>query len=82
MRALEVYLPICSGLNCVTVIFVILKIGGVIAWSWLWVLFPTLLYNALFAIILISTIIVAKIDEIRFKKDIGLIGKNKGDKGR
>ncbi len=36
-----------------TVIFVVLKLVGVIHWSWLWVLAPTWLPSAIFAAVLI-----------------------------
>ena len=74
-----------SVLNILTIIFAILRATGVIAWSWIWVFFPSLIYFSIFAIALIVLYIGcigAVVDEIRFKKDIGLIGKNKGDKGQ
>ena len=79
MRELGNALFAIKILNVFTIIFVILKVTGVIAWSWFWVLFPTLTYYVLFAIFVISAYVIAKVDEIRFMKDIG---KNKGDKGQ
>lgn len=79
MRELGNALFAIKILNVFTIIFVILKITGVTVWSWFWVLLPTLVYYVLFAVFVISAYVIAKVDEIRFVKDIG---KNKGDKGQ
>ena len=42
-----------------TIAFVVLKLCGVIAWSWLWVLSPVWITAAIVVIILVATIIVA-----------------------
>lgn len=43
-------LALCSTL---TVIFIVLKLVGVIEWSWLWVLAPTWIPTAILALALI-----------------------------
>lgn len=49
-----------------TVAFVVLKLCGVISWSWFWVLSPTIIGVALVvAIILIALIIVGIVSLIR-----------------
>ncbi len=42
-----------------TIAFIVLKLCGVIAWSWWWVLSPVWITTAIVIIILIVTIIVA-----------------------
>ena len=42
-----------------TIAFIVLKLCGVIAWSWLWVLSPVWITAAIVVIILVATIIVA-----------------------
>lgn len=36
-----------------TIVFVVLKLTGVISWSWFWVLFPTIFCFGLIAILLV-----------------------------
>lgn len=43
-------LSLCSTL---TVIFIVLKLVGVIEWSWLWVLAPTWIPTAILGLVLI-----------------------------
>lgn len=52
---------ICSVL---TILFVILKLTGVIAWPWFWVLFPLVLDLGLTLIALV-VIMIAKIIKIK-----------------
>lgn len=47
--------------NLLTVAFVVLKLMGVITWSWVWVLAPTW-------IDLLLTILVTVIGELKFKE--------------
>ncbi len=75
-------MAILNILNIFTIIFVILKVTGAIAWSWLWVLFPTLVFWALFAVLIIKAYIDVTVDEARYWKDINESGKNNGDKGQ
>ncbi len=42
-----------SGLTLLTIVFVVLKLTGVIAWSWWWVLAPTWIPLALTLFILL-----------------------------
>jgi len=41
------------------IVFIVLKLTGVIAWSWLWVLAPFWIPIVLFAVIVIVLVIVA-----------------------
>ncbi len=75
-------MAILNILNIFTIIFVILKVTGAIAWSWFWVLFPTLVFWALFAVLIIKAYIDVTVDEARYWKDINESGKNNGDKGQ
>ena len=43
--------------SVLTLIFVVLKLVGVIDWSWLWVFSPTWIELIIFAIILIALVI-------------------------
>ena len=43
-----------------TIAFIILKLCGVIAWSWVWVLAPTWIPLALLVLILIITFFIAR----------------------
>lgn len=57
-----------SGLGLggvLTVVFVVLKLVGVIDWSWWWVLSPTLIGIGLSLIIIIGYIIYLVIDDKR-----------------
>lgn len=57
-----------SGLGLggvLTIIFVVLKLVGVIDWSWWWVLSPTLISIGLSLIIIIGYIIYLVIDDKR-----------------
>lgn len=50
----------CSGFLAVllTVAFVVLKLCGVIAWSWWWVLAPAWIYVGIVVLILITVAII------------------------
>ena len=39
-----------SGMSILTILFVILKLTGVIAWKWIWVFAPLWIGSALFAV--------------------------------
>ena len=56
-------------INLLTAIFIGLKVGGAITWSWLYVLFPTiLLVGLLGCMLIISTItmiVIATYDAVR-----------------
>lgn len=45
-----------------TIAFIVLKLCGVIAWSWLWVLAPLWISVALVALAFITVIIIAMIE--------------------
>lgn len=53
-----------------TIIFVVLKMTGVVSWSWFWVLFPTIFWFGLIAILLVMIFgflaIVMIIEKIRW----------------
>ena len=44
-----------------TIVFIVLKLTGVIAWSWLWVLSPLWISLALFLVVFIFVLLVATI---------------------
>jgi hypothetical protein len=44
-------------LEVLTIVFVVLKLTGVIAWPWLWVLSPALIGFAIYALIIIISAI-------------------------
>ena len=46
-----------------TIAFIVLKLCGVIAWSWWWVLSPVWISAAIVLIILIGVIIKAAVDD-------------------
>lgn len=58
-----------SFINLLTVIFIGLKLTGLITWTWLYVLFPTILLVGLFGCILIigfiTMIVIATYDAVR-----------------
>ncbi len=47
-------------LSVLTIIFIVLKLLNVIAWSWLWVLSPLLVDIIIFILFIIITLVVAK----------------------
>ena len=47
-------------MTTLTVIFIVLKLIGVISWSWFFVLLPTLLDVALIIIVILITYIISK----------------------
>lgn len=49
-----------KGISICTILFVILKLTGVIAWPWFWVLFPLILDLSV-ALILLVVLMVVKI---------------------
>lgn len=51
-----------------TIVFIVLKLCGVIGWSWLWVLAPIWIPTAIVVGIIVITVIVALIIGL-FKKD-------------
>ena len=58
-----------SGLGLgtiLTIVFVILKLCGVINWAWIWVLSPLWISAAITIILIIFVIVVAKIKERQF----------------
>lgn len=44
-----------------TIVFIVLKLTGVIAWSWVWVLSPLWISLALFLVVFIFVIIITAI---------------------
>lgn len=48
-----------GAINALTLIFVTLKLTGVIDWSWWWVLAPTWMSLAAFILILVGCCVVA-----------------------
>lgn len=59
----------CSGFLAVllTVAFVVLKLCGVITWSWWWVLSPAWIYAAIVVVILLIYLIVYLIVKNKYK---------------
>ena len=53
---------LCTAL---TVLFVGLKLGGVIAWSWFWVIFPVLIPFLIILSAMVVAIIVAIVEILR-----------------
>lgn len=50
-----------SGVGCLTfltIVFIVLKLTGVISWSWLWVLFPLLISVGFSLLALIALAVV------------------------
>lgn len=45
--------------GALTILFIGLKLGHVIVWSWLWVLSPLWIPAALFAVLILSAILLA-----------------------
>lgn len=67
------------GLSSVlTIVFIVLKLVGVINWSWWWVLFPTLIEIGLVIVILIIYVICVTC-EIK-KDDTFYVKKGKNNK--
>jgi hypothetical protein len=60
-----------SFLNLLTVIFIVLKLTDLIAWSWFWVLFPTILNVGIVVIFFIFFIIFASIFGVTVKTKNG-----------
>ena len=54
-----------SFCGLLTIVFIVLKLIGVINWSWLWVLCPLWIGVALFILILSLTIIIGIATRIR-----------------
>ena len=51
-----------SGMGCggvVQVVFIVLKLLGLINWSWWWVMSPSLIGLAIVAVVLIAALVVA-----------------------
>lgn len=60
-----------SGLSLSTVVlvvFVILKLVGVIAWSWWWVLAPLWIPIALWLIVILICLIIASVEALKHGK--------------
>jgi uncharacterized protein (DUF983 family) len=49
------------------IVFIVLKLVGVISWSWLWVLSPLWISIALWIFIMILVLIIGLIATIKFK---------------
>ena len=58
-------------LNLLTIIFIVLKLTETIAWSWFWVLFPTILNVGIGVIFLLFFIIFASIFGFTVKTNNG-----------
>lgn len=50
-------------LGLLTILFIGLKLTGIIAWSWFWVLSPILIPNGLAIVLLIIVFVVEKLKE-------------------
>ena len=60
-----------SGIGFVgllTIVFIVLKLGKVISWSWLWVLSPLWIVAGITVLVLIGCLIYAVIDTKRGNK--------------
>jgi len=60
-------LPVYHGLgilDVLTVVFIVLKLVGVVNWSWLWVLAPTLIPLGIILVVLFIVAIVLAIYKI------------------
>jgi len=49
-----------------TIVFVVLKLCGVINWAWIWVLSPLWISAAITIVLIILLIVIAKIKERQF----------------
>ncbi len=57
-----------NGLEVLTVVFIVLKLCGVIEWSWVWVLAPTWV-AILFALVIFGIVLVNQVTkDSRFRK--------------
>lgn len=54
-----------DSIELITIIFVVLKLTGVIDWSWWLVLSPILIYFALLIIVLIIVLIMALVNILK-----------------
>jgi hypothetical protein len=64
-NVLNIGLNLCEVL---CIIFIVLKVVGVINWSWLWVVSPLWIDLALVFLIYVGFFIYYKIDEKKYKK--------------
>ena len=51
------------------IIFIVLKLVGSIAWSWVWVLSPLWIPIALWLIIIFIGLIIASVEALRYGRD-------------
>ena len=54
-----------DSVELITIIFVVLKLTGVIDWSWWWVLSPILISFALLIIVFIIVLIIALVNKLK-----------------
>ena len=66
--------------SVLTIIFVVLKLVGVIDWSWLWVLAPLWISFILTVILIIFLVVYYVYEEKKMKKEYGQLKKRRKDK--
>lgn len=54
-----------DSIDLITIVFVVLKLTGVIDWSWWWVLSPILISFSLLIIVLIIALIIALVNILK-----------------
>ena len=62
----------CSIVGVLTVVFIALKVTGLIDWSWWWVLSPLWIYTLLLlSILFIAAVVIAVIEVLKDEKKKG-----------
>lgn len=54
-----------DSIDLITIVFVVLKLTGVIDWSWWWVLSPILISFSLVIIVLIIALIIELVNKLK-----------------
>ena len=54
-----------DSVELITIIFVVLKLTGVINWSWWWVLSPILISFSLLIVVFIIVLIIALVNKLK-----------------
>lgn len=68
--------------SVLTIVFIVLKLVGVINWSWLWVLSPLWIDLILTALVIIGVAIYMVYDDKKWEKDYGVRTKKKDKKDK